>query len=42
MRGNFKTDRLRRGWNCEKALTELIQTKFRRKVGGVEDVVLRF
>ena len=35
MRGNFITDR--RGWNYEKALTEPVETKFRRKVGGMED-----
>ena len=39
---NYQTvqDRLRRGWDCEKALSEPIQKKFRRKVGDVEDVVL--
>ena len=36
---NYKTvrDRLKRGWNYEKALTEPVETKFRRKVGGMED-----
>ena len=36
---NYKTvrDRLKRGWNYEKALTEPVETKFRRKVGDMED-----
>ena len=36
---NYKTvrDRLKRGWDYEKALTEPVETKFRRKVGGMED-----
>ena len=31
---NYQTvqDRLRRGWNCEKALKEPIETKFRKRV----------
>ena len=39
---NYKTvrDRLKRGWNYEKALTEPVETKFRRKVGGMEDGIL--
>ena len=39
---NYKTvrDRLKRGWNYEKALTEPVETKFRRKVGGMEDDIL--
>ena len=30
-------ERLKRGWDYEKALTEPVETKFRRKVGGMED-----
>ena len=39
---NYKTvrDRLKRGWDYEKALTEPVETKFRRKVGGMEDGIL--
>ena len=37
VRGESVRDRLKRGWNYEKALTEPVETKFRRKVGGMED-----